>query len=193
MARRMLPHARMTRTLAVAALLVSSTSIASAGTYLGLGIGTAPAVNSEVPAMVETSGRSGRLLGGYSFNGFKFGRLSIEANAGRNDVYISKVEYASTMLSIGGKFNYPLGSNFEVFGRGGLQHTWLTTDCTDRNQADGGGLFVGAGFEYRLNVVATAASIFVDYQYASTGFEDDDMDTWDSSERVWTLGLTIAL
>jgi hypothetical protein len=183
----------MTRALAVAALLVASTSVASAGTYLGLGIGTAPAVNSDVPASVEARGRSGRILGGWSFNGFKLGRLSIEGNAGRNDVYISNVQYASTMLSIGGKFNYPLGFNFEVFGRGGLQHTWLTTDRTDRNQADGNGLFVGAGFEYRLNVVATACSLFVDYQFASTGFEDDDMDTWDSSERVWTLGLTVSL
>ena len=40
----------------------------------------------------------------------------------------------------------------------------------------------------------TAASIFVDYQRASTGFTNDEtMAEWDGVTSMWTLGATVSL
>jgi len=53
---------------------------------------------------------------------FRFGRLSIEGAAGRYGLLIDQYNYAAdgTQLSAALKYAFPLGDNFEAFGRGGM-------------------------------------------------------------------------
>jgi hypothetical protein len=94
------------------------------------------------------------------------------------------------------KLNLPLGNNFEAFGRAGLHHTWISPEV-DGNEVSGNGLLVGAGFEYRLNLLVGQGSIFVDYQYNRVKLEGEERfmagQALDSSYRMWTMGLTVGL
>jgi hypothetical protein len=59
----------------------------------------------------------------------------------------------------------------------------------------GNGWLVGAGFEYRLDLGVTAASIFVDYEHSDTGLVDQTNMTSSRDETVglWTAGVTLAI
>src|SRR5258706_16301036 len=72
----MLLFVRMRIALVFAALLATG-SIASAGTFIGLGIGTAPSVSDSNDAPYASDGRSARLAVGYAFE-LKTGRLAVE-------------------------------------------------------------------------------------------------------------------
>lgn len=178
----------MTRLAIAAVLLAASTSVASAGTYLGIGIGTSADGSLGDSDTVEGAGRSGRLM-----LGSRFGRLSIEGQASRFDLmFAGGGAYESTQLGAGLKANVPLGNNFELFGKGGVQRTWLNLDGTAYDLA-GNGWFLGGGIEYRLDLAVTAASIFVDYQYSSTTLTNERMLEVDGSSGMWTLGATVSL
>ncbi len=177
--------------LLAVALVAASASAASAGTYLGLGIGTAASPGGDVAAMSSDGNRSGRLI-----LGTRFGRLSIEGAASRYSLFNRSlaIPYDGTMLAGALKYSLPLGNNFELFGRGGVQRTWLTTDAQAREWS-GNGWLLGAGFEYRLNLGLTGASLFVDYEHSSSTLETSSQMSLkqDATIGLWTAGVTLAI
>ena len=178
------------RSLLAVAIVAATASAASAGTYLGLGIGTAASASGDITNTTSDGNRTGRVLGG-----FQFGRFSVEGAVSRYGIDKDRtVPYQGTRLGVAGKYSLPLGDQFEAFGRLGLQRTWLNTDGAYVDYV-GNGLLLGAGFEYRLNVAGTGASLFVDYEYARTGLvnQRDMKTTKDEGIGMWTLGATIAL
>lgn len=187
----MLVQARMPRLVFAAVLLAATASTASAGTYVGLGIGTGPGTTGDMA--FNKDGRSGRLQLGVGF-----GRVAVEGMAGKfsvrtNDGYA----YDDVSFGVGGKLNIPLADRFEVFGRLGYQHSFLSpTSDANRPDFDGGGMFGGAGFEYRLSLAVTSMSLFVDYTVARSAltspmtFGDREFGF---TTRLWTLGMTVSL
>ncbi|HEY1815173.1 MAG TPA: outer membrane beta-barrel protein [Kofleriaceae bacterium] len=174
------------RSLLAAGLLAAAGSIASAGPYIGLGIGSGPSLSNNTIANPEQTSRSGRLLLGYSFR-MPVGRLSIEGEANRFDFDLNGMAMSSTMAGAGLKYSFPLGSGFEVFGRGGLQRTWLS----DGGYAgDGDGYYLGAGFELRIPIFG---SVFVDYEHQSATIDSATSTTYDQSAGMFTLGATVNL
>jgi hypothetical protein len=175
-------------TLAVAVLIPST---ASAGTYLGLGIGSAPEVNEEADRL-ESAGRSGKVL-----LGMRWGNFSVEGAVGRFDMARRNdrglmLPFGDTyQASLAGKLSLPLGNNFEAFGRAGLHKSWIDAE-TDDLDVSGDGYLIGAGIEYRLNLAIGQGSIFVDYQYNDTKLEGDRF-MFDGSSRMFTVGLTVGL
>jgi len=183
----------MTRLLATSFLL-ASTSLASAGVYGGAGIGPAPAIHDNDLA-VQPHGRAGRLLIGYSF-----GRLGIEgaltmyglADASGREINDGR------QLSLSGKYNAPLGSGFEVFGRLGVIYSTVSSDALARNfgqqgaEFGGKGMLLGGGFEYRLKIPLAPVSLFVDYSIAKASLEGNARDIGYAS-RQWMLGFTIGI
>jgi hypothetical protein len=188
-ARSVLVYAAMSRLAAAAVTVAAMTSVASAGTYVGLGIGTSPDGNMGQYETVEGAGRSGRLM-----LGTRFGKLAVEGQGSRFNMLFSGSEFETTQLGVGLKLNIPLGNNFEIFGRGGVQRTWLNFMGTeDRFDAAGNGWLGGLGVEYRLSLGVTSASIFMDYQRSSTTVENGQMAELDSVAGMWTLGATFSL
>jgi hypothetical protein len=184
MARDVLLRARM-KTAVVALALVGSAHVASAGVYLGLGIG--PGVTSGGDVDYQTADRNYKALVGYSL-----GQISIEGSVMRGSLNQNATPaFDVTQLALMGKYSLPISDGFEVFGKAGIQRTTLSSpDALDVSSADttGSGLIVGAGIEYRLKLVATQASIFVDYTYS-----DMTLDTTkgDFTTRGFMLGATI--
>ncbi|MBA3455215.1 MAG: porin family protein [Deltaproteobacteria bacterium] len=183
----------MKRTLLVAALLIASTGVASAGLYGGLSVGPGAAVQDDMFDL-ESPGRAVRLLGGY-----RLGRLSAEASVFGNtlrDFASHDVEHRQVALL--GKYNFPLGSNFELFGRAGLQHTWLTLhEGGGGHSFTGSGIILGPGVEYRLNFVAASASIRLDYTISYVGGAESDTyggtDDLSFTSGQWMLGFTVGI
>lgn len=184
----------MKRAALAVALVAASTGVTSAGGYIGLGIGTSPALNVSNEATHRDfvgDGRSGRLIGG-----FRFGRFAVEGSYGGAD-HGMQVESNGTyypielrQLSVSGKYNLPLSDGFEAYGRLGLQRTSLTLDGDDRFDASGSGLMAGIGMELRVPVAG--ASIWIDYQYSRASLENDNgLTKMDLHSRVWTVGATI--
>lgn len=175
--------------LGLAALVVvaASAAPASAGTYVGLGIGTGASASASNGAMLEENGRSGRAL-----IGWRLGRLAVEGAGTRYDYWGNANPYTATQLAAALKLGLPLGNNFEFFGRGGLHRTWFNQQNGDGDDA-GNGYLLGGGFEYRLNLGVTGASVFVDYQRSSVTLVDDRMAEVDVATSMWTLGLTVSI
>jgi hypothetical protein len=176
----------MTRLAAIAVALVAIPSVASAGTYLGLGIGTAAGGSWESSSYngdIDGFERSGRLLVGY-----RISKFSVEGQVSRFALtFGDPLEFRGHQAGVAAKFNFPLGNNFEVYPKAGVARTWLS-GMNGPDSYAGNGWFLGAGAEYRLNLGVTAASLFVDYQRTSTSFDSDPMDTIDGAIGMWTLG-----
>ena len=190
MARCMLRNRPMLRPVLAIALVAASSAVASANTYLGLGIGTAPSANGNSQT-VEGNGRSGKLM-----LGMRFGRLSIEGTAARYGMFMNTYAADDTQLAAALKYSFPLGENFEAFVRGGLQHTSISCQNPDAGMAydaSGNGWLLGGGFEYRLNAVIAGGSVFVDYEHADATLHNGNMATFDESSGVWMAGVTLSL
>jgi len=186
MAHDMLSTAPMSRSVLVAAVLVAtSASVASAGGFVGLGVGTGAASSGDVP--YEENGRSGRLELGY-----RFGRFSVEGLASRYGMAYDAKGWDATTLGLAGKVNFPLGDKFEAFGRLGLQRTTVSWESLENG---GNGFLLGGGFEYRLPVAAVGVSIFVDYTILYTSMKNIQPasgNEWGLTSRIWTLGATLS-
>lgn len=186
MAHRMLSTATMSRTALALVLVAAWGSAASAGGFVGLGIGTSPATSGDTS--FNEDGRSGRIEAGY-----RFGHFSIEGLGSRAGVTWGGADLPYTWTSIGlaAKYNLSLDKQFELFGRAGLQHTSF-----DQNQGSdesgGSGILVGAGAEFRPGLGADLA-IVVDYtiEHSTLTSPDYPGSEWGLTSRVWTLGVTI--
>ena len=179
----------MKRALLVACGVMAISTTASAGGYLGLGLGTQPGVNSDLRNNVANpEGRSLRGLGG-----IRFGNIAVEgALNGFGVVTAQDGDKNVYQLSGAAKLSLPLGNNFEAFGRAGLEHTWLDLG-DDRYNLSGNGFLVGGGFEFRLNLAITSASIFVDYNIHHVTLADARDGKIDATSRIWGLGFTVGL
>jgi hypothetical protein len=184
----------MNRAVVAVILVAVAHSAASAGTYLGLGIGTSADVgvsNATGTPFEQGGGRSERFIIGQ-----RFGRLSIEGAGTRYGLLHQLAPYDGTSLAVAAKLSLPLGNNFDVFGRGGLQRTWLSDSQNTPNTMSysGNGYLLGAGFEYRFDAaVLGGGSIFVDYERNQSSFSASNGRPFDGIASMWTLGLTLAI
>ncbi len=192
----MLGSPPMKRAALTAALLAATSSVASAGTYVGLGIGTNEV--SEGSGRLVDDGRSLRLLAGYRFRPLRFGSFAVEASLDGYGLGLldrtSVVEIDAYQLSLAGRFNLPLSNNFEAFGRLGLHHTSAGAENPIYDTA-GNGFLVGAGIEYRFEAgIGTGASVGIDYQLNKVELSGERFQqgtAFDVLERQWTLGVTL--
>jgi hypothetical protein len=175
------------------AIVAAASSTASAGAFIGLGIGTAPATTGEVDHLdFSPDGRSVRVELGY-----RFGRFSIEGMGSSFDmIRVDGFQYSDTAIAIAAKYNMPLGDRFEAFGRAGLGLTYLSPEDSRLEDYSGKGLLIGGGFEYRLNLGAVSGSVFVDYTIhrssltAPSLYGDQGLSFM---TRTWNLGVTVSL
>src|SRR5689334_9518134 len=114
---------RAMRSLLALALVAATPVVASAGTSLGIVVGTNDSgdIADDADSMSTDGNHAGRLLAG-----LKFGQLAIEGSATRYTMPFASRSTEDTSLAAQLKYSLPLGNNFEAFGRGGLQRTYLS-------------------------------------------------------------------
>ncbi|HEY6177696.1 MAG TPA: hypothetical protein VIX73_24730 [Kofleriaceae bacterium] len=163
-------------------VLVSSLSLASAETYVSLGVGSDPALHGDA-RMAASSGDNGgneRLALGIGVS-----RLSLEGSVSRFGLGGSSATAAGAHL----RLRFPVKGGFGIFGRIGLERVWWGTDVPSMSStADG--TVGGLGLEYRLSApVLGEAGIWAEVS-------DDRLDTGDGRTggvRLFTAGLTFGL
>jgi len=174
----------MKRACLATVLLVASMTHATAGGYVGLGIGTAPAMKDD-DNVLDSDGRSGRV-----FLGSRWSQISLEGGLHKFDVVSpGRQPYELYQASVSGKASFPLGNGFEAFGRLGLQRTWLVNPVGSFDK-EGNGWLVAGGFEYRFDLAPTSLGLFIDYQFNKAKL-DGDRGELGVSSRMWTLGLSL--
>lgn len=178
----------MKRVLMVASgVVMISTATASAGGLVGLSIGTQPGVNQAAEDLAAPSGRSLRVLGGITF-----GKLAVEVAFNHFGVVVDREDRGVSQLSLAGKYNFPLGNDFEAFGRAGLEQTWLGVD-DERYDFSGKGPLLGGGFEYKVKTGVVGGALFVDYTIRHVGLRNSRDDGADMTSRTWSLGFLVDL
>jgi hypothetical protein len=128
--------------------------------------------------------------------GQSFGRFSVEGTGTRYGLgYVNTATgWDGTSLAIAGKLDLPLGNNFSVFGRAGLQRTWLSAQRDTMRSFDGDGWLLGAGFAYHFDAALLGGgAIFVDYNRDKSTFTGAGNKPFDATASMWTLGLTLTL
>src|SRR5262245_56082608 len=124
-------------------VLLGSLSVASAESYVSLGVGGDPAVHGDMrmAATGEGDGGNGRLAVGIGIS-----RLSVEGSLSRFGLGSNTATAAGAHL----RLRFPIQGGFGAFGRIGLEHVWLGTDLPSMSStADG--VVGGLGLEYRLS------------------------------------------
>lgn len=178
----------MFRASLVALVLAVTASGASAGTYLGLGVGTSADFGGQMSDFGSDGDHTGRLIIGQ-----RFGRWSLEGSGTRFGANSTAGRWDGTQLAAVLKLDVPIADHLGVFARGGLERSWLSND-PHQISLSGNGFILGAGLEYRLDVVLSAASIFLDYNRSDTNFQaDTTMRSLDGTTSMWTLGLTLQI
>lgn len=179
-------HMKNCAILAVTAIL-GAPGAASAGVYLGLGVGTKPTVNDAMQDVGEPS--SGSRLG---VVGLRLANLSLEGAVGGFDMATQRggdrtLYQASAAL----KLNLPVAGPVEGFARGGLERTWLDMG-DDRYNLRGDGFLAGVGLELRWNLVLASVSVLVDYTIHRASLESE-MNKVDLTSHVVGVGLQVGI
>jgi len=169
----------MLRRLSILAILLGTTTAASAGSYVSLGVGGDPALQGDLGAAAggEGDGANGRLALGQSF-----GRLSLEASLSRFGFGEGDITAAGVHLRLG----VPLSGAFGGYGRVGLERVWLGAAAGDQ-RADG--VAAGIGLEYRLSAPLLGQAAF----WGEVSQDRFEVNGERGGARLWTLGVTVGL
>lgn len=163
-------------------VLLGSLSVASAESYLSVGLGGDPAIHGDMrmAATGEGDGGNGRVALGIGIS-----RLAVEGSVSRFGLGSSTATAAGAHV----RLRLPIQGGFGVFGRVGLERVWLGTDLPSMSStADG--MVGGLGLEYRLSApLLGQAGIWAEVS-------GDRLDTGEGRTggvRMWTAGLTFGL
>jgi hypothetical protein len=186
----------MLRALVVASLLAIP-AVASAGTYVSLGLGGTGVDDSKSPGFVD-NGRNVRLAVGYRLAPMSIGSISVEGGYTGFGVANGNATYDAHNYFAAGKFSLPLSQGFEAFGRLGVEHMDFSTH-TNQPSLGGNGYLVGAGFEYRLGAIQGVppffanSGIWVDITRDGSSMTPDSTNgkARDIAVDTYTIGLSV--
>jgi hypothetical protein len=172
---------RLASATVLTAFLLLSASIASAGTYVSLGMGGTPDPQGELKIAASTGAadvpqRKAAL-------GWSIGRFAVEATAGR---YALGGGHA-TAAGVQGRLSIPLDGNFGAYGRFGVERAWLS-DLDARLGDTADGWVGGLGLEYKIDApLLGQAAIWAELTQDQLTFADDTK----GGSRMWTLGASL--
>jgi hypothetical protein len=159
-------------------ILLGSLTVASAESYVSVGVGGGPAVHGDLrmAASGEGDGANERLALGIGVS-----RLSVEGSLSRFGLGSSTATAAGAHL----RLRFPVRGGFGLFGRVGLERVWLGTDLPSMSSPVDGTVG-GLGLEYRLSApLLGEAGIWAEVS-------GDRLDTGGGHTggvRRWTAGL----
>lgn len=182
-------------TLATVAILsaLAVPSVASAGTYVGLGVGPSPTIDAK-DLTLDGYGRTGRLFLGYRIMQFSIeGALTAASTAGNVTTNSSASDLDARYASLMGKYSHPLGNGFELFGKAGL----LYSDYSMKNGSSdlkGSSLAIAGGVEYRVSLGVGSIGLSLEYGLSSGELEDNVTSAkTDVATRQWMFGVSVGM
>ena len=177
---------------AAAAFAISVTvpALARADGSVAGGVGTATDSGGSDRNFSGDDRLSGRLMLGQ-----RISLLSVEAGVSGYGLegMSPGTEWDAISLGAGLKLNLPIILGLEVFGRAGIERTWLEASDGNMNDFSGNGYVAGAGLEYMIPLVVTDASIWLVWTRHGADLDDNESVERDAKVDLWTAGVSIHL
>jgi hypothetical protein len=180
----------LTVTAAALAISVTVPAVARADGYVAVGVGSGGSV-SDGDAFSSDQRLSGRLMIGQ-----RISLLSVEAGVSGYGLegMSPGTQWDAVALGAGLKLNLPIVLGLEIFGRGGVERTWLEADGAGMADYAGNGTVFGAGLEYGFDLVVTDASLWLDWTRHDADLDaDGDAPSRDATTDIWTAGVSVEL
>ncbi|CAN5808897.1 hypothetical protein BH11MYX2_BH11MYX2_14320 [soil metagenome] len=185
------------RSLRLAAVVIAGAlavpTVASAGTYVGLGVGPSPTIDAQ-NLTLDGYGRTGRFFLGYRILQFSVeGALTAASTAGNVTTSSSASDLDARYASIMGKYSHPLGNGFELFGKLGLQYSdYSVKDGT--SDLKGSGLALAGGVEYHVFLGVGSIGLALEYGLSSATLQDNVSNAETKVDtRQWMLSVSVGL
>jgi hypothetical protein len=176
--------------LALALLgLAAAAPAAHASSYALLGIGPKAGTGGDLGDSADGDSRSARFglgqrIGPVALEGSIFG-ADLIGSGGRG--FAAGREYWTLSLGLDLKAFFTIVGPIELFGKAGLNQTWV-----QGNDLDGTGWDLGAGAQFVLDMPLGYAAIWADFTHQSMGLGDGARD-FDGSLNMLMVGVSLGL
>ena len=171
------------------ALLAASPAVA--GGYLSVGIGEGADLQGDLAAEFDTNGEAsnGRLAIGQ-----RTGPIAIEASLFGTDLVGIDGDYSTLSLGVDVKYFHTLSGSFELFGKGGLNKTWLVGRDDQDPGLSGRGKQLGLGVQYRFTTgLIGEAALWLEGSRTYVELDDDAGARLDGEIDMLNIGVSIGL
>jgi hypothetical protein len=175
-------------TLALAAL--AAPAAASADSYALFGIGPKAGVGGDLDSAVDGDSRSLRFGLGQRIE-----PVALEASIfgadllGTGNGFASGQEFATLSLGLDLKAFFSLLGPIELFGKVGLNHTWIMGN----NDYAGAGWDLGGGVQFVLDMPAGYAAVWADFTHQRIGLSQDGRPDRDGSLDMVMIGGSLGI
>jgi hypothetical protein len=179
--------------IACLALLVAGVAIAApaahASSYFLLGIGPKAGAGGRLGDAVDGDSRAlrfgvGQRVGPIGLEGSVFG-ADLVGNGNGN--FALRREYSTLSAAADLKGFFPVLGPIEIFGKAGLNYTWV-----NGNDYSGAGWDLGFGAQFVLEMPLGYAAVWADYTYQNLGLSDDQRDI-DGSLDMLMVGISLGM
>jgi hypothetical protein len=169
--------------------LVAVSPAADASTYALFGIGPKAGVGGDLDDSVDGDTRSlrfglGQRIGPIGLEGSIFGTDLVGTGRG----FAVGREFATLSLGIDLKGFFTVIGPIELFGKAGLNQTWIMG-----NDYDGTGWELGGGAQFVLDLPLGYAAVWVDFTHQDLGLSQDARPDIDGSLQMVLVGASLGL
>lgn len=164
---------------------------AFAGGYFSLGVGDDATLHGDLAQQFDTDSdtQHARLAIGQ-----RTGPIAIEASMFGTGLRGVNGDYRTVSLGVDIKYFYGLGGNFELFGKGGLNKTWLQGTDDQGGDASGRGKLLGVGVQYRFTTgLVGEAAVWLDLSRQFVELSGAQTATLDGEIDMMNIGLSVGL
>jgi Outer membrane protein beta-barrel domain len=181
-------------TSAAVLLLAATATPLHAGGYVSAGMGGGAGLGGSLDQQFNAGDHSS----GRFALGQRLGPVALEAS-----LFGAGLDGATPYVGIGGDYNtlslgvdlkYYLGlaGPLELYGKGGLNNTWLN-GAGPQSDYDGRGWDLGGGLQFTLDLPITMAAVWLDYTHQDLALHDGPKMPIDGSLDMLSLGVSIGL
>lgn len=190
------------RTLVIGmAVVLGSFSTAQAGTYISAGFGTNASLSGEMDMHFDPDNMSlGRVGVGWRTSGFAVEGVMFGTALQGVSTYVqdgqmpTAADFSTLSLGVDLKYHVRVAGPLEVYGRVGVNRTWLKSGETTESSLNfaGQGYLIGAGIQYSFKVLPMLQTgLWMDYNRHVLSLTDPMGPTMEGQADNVMIGLTV--
>ena len=163
--------------------------------YVSAGIGGGANLGGTIGTSFQTEESSSGRVG----IGQRIGPVAVEASLfgagmiGQSNYVGVGQEYDTLSAGVALKYYVSLAGPLELYGKGGINKTWLQEPDGSPHDYDGRGWDLGGGLQFSFAGILNRTGIWLDFTHQETELRDADKAELDGSVRMLTLGLSVGI
>jgi hypothetical protein len=163
------------------------------GGYISGGLGGGADLGGELDAFFTTEEQGSMRLS----LGQRVGPVALEASlmhaglVGQRSYVGMDADYAALSGGIDLKFFVGLAGPLELYGKGGLDRTWLMAPSGSPHDHDGSGWDLGAGLQFTIDTPAAMFAVWLDFTHLRTTLRNPGSRDLDGRLNTLSLGVSL--